>query len=46
MSEVMAVPIGEVVGQITSVRPVHEIIYRIVLEYGEAMERLAALSGE
>jgi NAD(P)H-dependent flavin oxidoreductase YrpB (nitropropane dioxygenase family) len=43
MSEVMAVPIGEVAGQITSIRPAREIIYDLVVEYGEAMERLSSL---
>lgn len=43
MSELFATPIGQVVGQITSVRPVQDIIYNLVTEYAEAMERITSL---
>jgi NAD(P)H-dependent flavin oxidoreductase YrpB (nitropropane dioxygenase family) len=44
MGEMLAVPIGQVVGQITSVRKVQDIIYDLVTEYADAMERLQSLS--
>lgn len=43
MGDLLAVPIGQVVGQITSVKPVRDIIYDLVTEYAAAMERLDGL---
>ena len=43
MGELLAVPIGQVVGQITSVKPVQDIIYDLVTEYAAAIERLDGL---
>ena len=43
MADLLAVPIGQVVGQITAVKSVQDIVYDLVTEYAEAMERLQAL---
>jgi NAD(P)H-dependent flavin oxidoreductase YrpB (nitropropane dioxygenase family) len=37
-------PVGQIVGAMNEVRPVREVIYRLVEEYLEAAERLARLS--
>jgi len=37
-------PVGQIVGRLNSVRPVREVVYRLVDEYLEACERLQALS--
>lgn len=39
-------PVGQIVGRLNSVRPVREVIYRLVDEYLEACERLQALSAQ
>lgn len=46
MSELFPVPIGEVVGQIRSVRSVRDIVYDLVSECAETMERLQSLDPE
>jgi NAD(P)H-dependent flavin oxidoreductase YrpB (nitropropane dioxygenase family) len=43
MGDLMAVPIGQVVGQIDSVKSVQDIVYDLVTEYADAMERLGTL---
>lgn len=43
MHELYFTPVGQIVGQITAVRSVEDIIFRIVEEFGETMERMAAL---
>jgi NAD(P)H-dependent flavin oxidoreductase YrpB (nitropropane dioxygenase family) len=40
---VMFNPVGQVVGTMNSVRPVREVVYRLVEEYLEAVERLQGL---
>src|SRR6185295_16338917 len=42
--DVMFNPVGQIVGQMNSVRPVREVIYQLVEEYLEAVDRLAQLS--
>lgn len=42
MGDLLAVPIGQVVGQIDSVKSVQDII-DLVTEYADAMERLGSL---
>jgi len=42
--DVMFNPVGQIVGQMTRVRPVREVIYDLVQEYLEAVERLQQLS--
>jgi NAD(P)H-dependent flavin oxidoreductase YrpB (nitropropane dioxygenase family) len=37
-------PVGQIVGQMNRVRPVREVIYDLVQEYLEAVERLQRLS--
>jgi NAD(P)H-dependent flavin oxidoreductase YrpB (nitropropane dioxygenase family) len=39
-------PVGQIVGRLNSVRPVREVIYRLVDEYLEACERLQTLSAQ
>jgi NAD(P)H-dependent flavin oxidoreductase YrpB (nitropropane dioxygenase family) len=39
-------PVGQIVGQMNTVRPVREVIYQLVEEYLEAVERLQRLGGE
>jgi NAD(P)H-dependent flavin oxidoreductase YrpB (nitropropane dioxygenase family) len=41
--DVMFNPVGQIVGQMNEVRPVREVIYRLVEEYLEAVERLQQL---
>lgn len=43
MGDMLAVPIGQVVGQITSVKSVQDIVYDLLTEYAEARERLDAI---
>ena len=43
--DVMFNPVGQIVGQMNRVRPVREVIYDLVQEYLEAVERLQQLSG-
>jgi NAD(P)H-dependent flavin oxidoreductase YrpB (nitropropane dioxygenase family) len=43
MGDLLAVPIGQVVGQIDAVKSVQDIVYDLVTEYADAMERLQAL---
>src|SRR5206468_12822237 len=38
--DVMFNPVGQIVGRMNSVRPVREVIYQLVEEYLEAVERL------
>ena len=42
---VMFNPIGQIVGQLNTVRPVKEVIRQLLEEYLEAAERLQRLSG-
>ncbi len=42
--DVMFNPVGQVVGTMSAVRPVKDVIYRLVEEYLEAVERLEQLS--
>jgi NAD(P)H-dependent flavin oxidoreductase YrpB (nitropropane dioxygenase family) len=42
--DVMFNPVGQIVGQMNRVRPVREVIYDLVQEYLEAVERLQQLS--
>jgi NAD(P)H-dependent flavin oxidoreductase YrpB (nitropropane dioxygenase family) len=44
--DVMFNPVGQIVGQMNTVRPVREVIYQLVEEYLEAVERLQRLGGE
>jgi hypothetical protein len=37
-------PVGQIVGQMNSVRPVREVIYGLVEEYLAAVDRLQALA--
>ena len=37
-------PVGQIVGQMNRVRPVREVVYGLVQEYLEAVERLQALA--
>jgi NAD(P)H-dependent flavin oxidoreductase YrpB (nitropropane dioxygenase family) len=39
-------PVGQIVGRMNDVRPVREVIYALVEEYLEAVERLQKLGGE
>jgi hypothetical protein len=39
-------PVGQIVGAMNEVRPVREVIVRLVEEYLEAVERLERLSGD
>jgi NAD(P)H-dependent flavin oxidoreductase YrpB (nitropropane dioxygenase family) len=42
--DVMFNPVGQIVGQMNEVRPVREVVYRLVEEYLEAAERLQKLT--
>ena len=42
--DVMFNPVGQIVGQMNGVRPVRDVIYDLVEEYLEAVERLQRLS--
>ncbi len=42
--DVMFNPVGQIVGQMNDVRPVREVVYRLVEEYLEAAERLQKLT--
>jgi NAD(P)H-dependent flavin oxidoreductase YrpB (nitropropane dioxygenase family) len=42
--DVMFNPVGQIVGTMSAVRPVKDVIYRLVEEYLEAVERLEQLS--
>ena len=42
--DVMFNPVGQIVGQMNSVRPVKEVVYQLVEEYLEAIERLQRLT--
>src|SRR4030095_10879603 len=42
--DVMFNPVGQIVGQMNRVRPVRELIYDLVQEYLEAVERLQRLA--
>jgi NAD(P)H-dependent flavin oxidoreductase YrpB (nitropropane dioxygenase family) len=42
--DVMFNPVGQIVGQLNAVRPVREVMYRLVEEYLEAVERLQRLA--
>src|SRR5215470_9216374 len=44
--DVMFNPVGQIVGQMNRVRPVREVIYDLVQEYLEAVERLQQLSSD
>jgi NAD(P)H-dependent flavin oxidoreductase YrpB (nitropropane dioxygenase family) len=43
-TELMGMPVGQIVGSMTEVRPVREVIYRLVEEYAAAVERLGAIT--
>jgi NAD(P)H-dependent flavin oxidoreductase YrpB (nitropropane dioxygenase family) len=42
--DVLFNPVGQIVGQMQEVRPVREVIQRLVEEYVEATDRLDALN--
>ena len=42
--KVMFNPVGQIVGRMNTVRPVKEVIYQLVEEYLEAVERIQRLS--
>ncbi len=44
--DVMFNPVGQIVGQMNAVRPVKEVIYDLVQEYLDAVERLQKLGAE
>ena len=39
-------PVGQVVGQLEEIRPVRDVVLRMVEEYVDSIERLNALSPE
>jgi NAD(P)H-dependent flavin oxidoreductase YrpB (nitropropane dioxygenase family) len=39
-TELMGLPVGQIVGSMTTVRPVREVVYGLIEEYAEAVERL------
>ena len=39
-TELMGMPVGQIVGSMTTVRPVREVVYSMIEEYAEAVERL------
>jgi NAD(P)H-dependent flavin oxidoreductase YrpB (nitropropane dioxygenase family) len=43
-TELMGMPVGQIVGSMTDVRPVREVIYQLVEEYAAAVERLGAIT--
>ncbi len=43
-TELMGMPVGQIVGSMSEVRPVREVIYRLVEEYAAAVERLGAIT--
>jgi len=43
-TELMGMPVGQIVGSMTEVRPVREVIYQLVEEYAAAVERLGAIT--
>ena len=43
-TELMGMPVGQIVGSMTDVRPVREVIYQLVEEYAAAVERLSGPS--
>jgi NAD(P)H-dependent flavin oxidoreductase YrpB (nitropropane dioxygenase family) len=42
--KVMFNPVGQIVGRMNDIRPVKEVMQRLVEEYFEAVERLQALT--
>jgi hypothetical protein len=42
--DVMFNPVGQIVGQMNRVRPVRDVVYGLVQEYLEAVERLQRLA--
>jgi len=44
--KVMFNPVGQIVGQMNAVRPVKDVIYGLVQEYLESVERLQTLTAE
>ncbi len=43
-TELMGLPVGQIVGSMNTVRPVREVVYGLVEEYAEAVERLNAIT--
>ena len=43
-TELMGMPVGQIVGSMTDVRPVREVIYQLVEEYAAAVERLSGIT--
>jgi NAD(P)H-dependent flavin oxidoreductase YrpB (nitropropane dioxygenase family) len=43
-TELMGFPVGQIVGSLNSVRPVREVVYSLIEEYGEAVERLNGIT--
>jgi hypothetical protein len=39
-------PVGQIVGRMNSVQPVKDVIYQLVQEYLESVERLEKLTAE
>ena len=44
-TELMGMPVGEIVGSMNEVKPVRDVIFRLVEEYVEAVDRLRKLEG-
>jgi len=42
-TELMGMPVGEIVGAMNDVKPVRDVIFRLVEEYVEAVDRLRSL---
>ncbi|NUP48585.1 MAG: nitronate monooxygenase [Catenulispora sp.] len=43
-TELMGMPVGQIVGSMNDVRPVREVVYQLIDEYATAVERLNAIT--
>lgn len=43
-TELMGMPVGQIVGSMNDVRPVREVVYQLINEYATAVERLNAIT--
>jgi NAD(P)H-dependent flavin oxidoreductase YrpB (nitropropane dioxygenase family) len=43
-AELMGLPVGQIVGSMNTVRPVREVVYGLIEEYAEAVERLNSIT--
>ena len=43
-AELMGFPVGQIVGSLNTVRPVREVVYSLIEEYAEAVERLNSIT--